>query len=411
MNNGCDAPGLMPIETALEQMRDTLVPISEQQFVPLKSSLGMVLASTVFSPFDVPLFDNSAMDGYAVRVGDLEQSKTLTLVGKSYAGQPFTGECAPGQCVRIMTGAALPERLDTVVMQEKVDVEGDKITFPDGIRLADNIRQQGEELTKGDLVLSGGSIITPREVGMLASLGIAQVEVKKALRVAIFSTGDELKQPGCELGPGEIYDSNRFAIRALLQQMPVELIDLGVIPDDENAIADAFIQADHQADVVITSGGVSVGEADYTKEIMEQMGQINFWKLAIKPGKPFAFGKLPNSDFFGLPGNPVSAFVTFYQLVQPMLYHLQGASFSMPPELPATTTSELRKKPGRADFQRGIAKMDADGKLHVQATGNQGSAIFTSMVDANCFIILERERGRVSVGEKVQIQMFNRLLT
>ncbi|EKB1989312.1 molybdopterin molybdotransferase MoeA [Vibrio parahaemolyticus] len=407
----CDAPGLMPIEEAMDKMLSRIKPIQKTLSLPLADALGFVLAEDVLSPIHVPPFDNSAMDGYAIRIQDLEVSTVLPMVGKSFAGQPFEGEWPTGTCVRIMTGAKIPEGCDAVIMQENTTVTEAGIQFNQtDVEPQNNIRPTGDDIKQGDIVLAKGARLTPRDIPMIASLGVSHVTVVRKPKVAFFSTGDELKPLGEPLEAGQIYDSNRYGIKPLIENFGCEAIDLGIIPDCPETLKATFEKAQTLADVVVTSGGVSVGEADYTKDILEQLGEIGFWKLAIKPGKPFAFGKLSTAWFCGLPGNPVSAVLTMYVLVQPMLAKLAGhTEWKAPESIPATTKTAFKKAPGRTDYQRGIYTLE-DGKFVVETTGNQSSGAFRSMSLANCFVVLERERGRVEVGETVQIQLFNSTL-
>ncbi len=407
----CDAPGLMPIEEAMDKMLSRIKPIQKTLSLPLADALGFVLAEDVLSPIHVPPFDNSAMDGYAIRIQDLEASTVLPMVGKSFAGQPFEGEWPTGTCVRIMTGAKIPEGCDAVIMQENTTVTEAGIQFNQtDVEPQNNIRPTGDDIKQGDIVLAKGARLTPRDIPMIASLGVSHVTVVRKPKVAFFSTGDELKPLGEPLEAGQIYDSNRYGIKPLIENFGCEAIDLGIIPDCPETLKATFEKAQTLADVVVTSGGVSVGEADYTKDILEQLGEIGFWKLAIKPGKPFAFGKLSTAWFCGLPGNPVSAVLTMYVLVQPMLAKLAGhTEWKAPESIPATTKTAFKKAPGRTDYQRGIYTLE-DGKFVVETTGNQSSGAFRSMSLANCFVVLERERGRVEVGETVQIQLFNSTL-
>ncbi|MGL6262286.1 molybdopterin molybdotransferase MoeA [Vibrio sp. WXL210] len=404
----CDAPGLMPIEEAVTKMLDAVTPISTTLSLPLPQALGYVLAEDILSPIFVPPFANSAMDGYAIRIADLNDTDTLPMAGKSFAGQPFEGEWPKGSCVRIMTGGEIPAGCDAVVMQEQTQVTEQGIVFTtQDIRAQQNIRPVGEDIAKGAIVLSKGARLTPRDIPMIASLGIAEVKVLRKPKVAFFSTGDELRALGEPLEPGQIYDSNRYGLAALIEKFGCEPLDLGVVPDCPQTLQATFERAQAQADLVVTSGGVSVGEADYTKEILQQVGTINFWKLAMKPGKPFAFGKIDDALFCGLPGNPVSAMLTFYVLVQPLIAKLSGHSqWQADPFIPAITKQGFKKSPGRTEFQRGIYKIE-DGQFVVESTGNQSSGAFRSMSLANCFVVLERERGRVEAGETVQIQLFN----
>ncbi len=411
----CDVKGLMPIESALSQMQSELTNVCQAISLPLEQALGYALAEDILSPLNVPAFDNSAMDGYALSQVELqncscEQPVVLKQVGRALAGSPYIGEIPSGCCVRIMTGAVLPEGADTVVIQEQVSTIDEQIQFTHSPRLGDNVRLVGEDIKLGQRVLKQGHQLTPRDIPLLASLGLQSVQVFRKLKVAVLSSGDELKALGEPLKAGELYDSNRYSMIALLSRLNVEVIDFGIIKDDKNALRKAFLSADQQADVVISSGGVSVGEADFIKEILSELGGISFWKLAIKPGKPFAFGHLPNSVFFGLPGNPVSALVTLYQLAVPAINKLSGVAGKAPIRFTAIIQDEIRKKAGRTDFQRGLYAVNQAGQIIVKSTGKQGSGIFSSMSQSNCFIVLEQERGNVQAGESVIIEPYSHLL-
>lgn len=403
--------GLIPLDDALNQMLGRITPLNTSEFVPLVQAFGRITARDVVSPLDVPGFDNSAMDGYAVRLSDIATDAPLMVAGKAFAGQPYHGEWPAGSCIRIMTGAPVPAGCDAVVMQEETEHTDAGVRFIAPVKAGQNIRRRGEDIANGAVVFPAGTRLTVAELPVLASLGIPEVEVVRKIRVALFSTGDELQLPGQPLGDGQIYDTNRLAVHLMLEQLGCEVINLGIIRDDPEQLRQTFIKADSEADVVISSGGVSVGEADYTKTILDELGEIGFWKLAIKPGKPFAFGKLSHSWFCGLPGNPVSAALTFYQLVQPLLAKLSGFTGStQAPRLRVRAASRLKKSPGRLDFQRGILQRDANGELTVSTTGHQGSHIFSSFSQGNCFIVLERERGHVEAGEWVEVEPFNHLL-
>ncbi len=408
----CDAPGLMPIEEAMDKMLDSIPVLSRTFTSPISDACGFVLAKSIFSPIHVPPFHNSAMDGYAILCSDLSQKSIMPVSGKSFAGQPFEGEWAEGNCIRIMTGAEIPNGCDAVIMQENTKThENGSIEFiQTEVEPKNNIRPIGEDIRKGDLVLEVGHRLTPRDIPMIASLGIAEITIFEKPKVAFFSTGDELKPVGSKLEQGQIYDSNRYGIKELIQNFGCEAIDLGIVPDCPSTLKATFLQAEMIADVIVTSGGVSVGEADYTKDILEEIGEINFWKLAIKPGKPFAYGKLNNAIFCGLPGNPVSAMLTMYVLVQPLLAALGGNSkWSAPQSIPAVSLSRFKKSPGRTDYQRAIYSID-NGKIFVESTGNQSSGAFRSMSLSNCFAVIESDRGTVEPGETVQIQLFNHTL-
>ncbi|ROR11198.1 molybdopterin molybdotransferase MoeA [Erwinia sp. JUb26] len=403
--------GLISLDDALSTMLSRITPMNESDVLPLPQAAGRISASPVISPMAVPPFDNSAMDGYAVRMVDVQSGTPLPVAGKAFAGSPFCGEWPTGSCIRIMTGAPIPTGCEAVVMQEQTELQGDEVVITAGVNAGQNIRRAGEDIHQGSEVLSAGVRLGAAELPLLASLGIASVQVLRPLRVAIFSTGDELQSPGQPLAAGQIYDTNRFAVHLMLNKLGCEVIDLGIIRDDRDALRAAFNEADARADVVISSGGVSVGEADYTKQMLEELGEVSFWKLAIKPGKPFAFGRLKNSWFCGLPGNPVSAMLTFYQLVQPLLAKLNGQSGpALPPRQRVRCADVLKKSPGRLDFQRGVLLRNPQGELEVKSTGHQGSHVFSSWHQANCFIVLERERGSVQPGEWVEIEPFNALL-
>ncbi|WP_105630222.1 molybdopterin molybdotransferase MoeA [Cronobacter dublinensis] len=401
--------GLMSLETALEEMLSRILPLSETQTLPLLKSMGRVTARAVTSPLDVPGFDNAAMDGYAVRLADLASGAWLPVVGKAFAGQPFSGEWPAGSVVRIMTGAPVPPGCEAVIMQEEAQTSDAGVRFTAAARAGQHIRRRGEDIRQGAVVMEAGQKLSAAELPLLASLGIPEVDVVRKPRVAIFSTGDELQLPGQPLAEGQIYDTNRLAVHLMLDALGCDVINLGIIRDDPDALRAAFLEADREADVVLSSGGVSVGEADYTKTLLEELGEIGFWKLAIKPGKPFAFGRLANSWFCGLPGNPVSAAVTFYQLVQPLLAKLSGQQVVRAPRLRVRAAERLKKSPGRLDFQRGVLRTGADGQPEVVSTGHQGSHIFSSFTQGNCFIVLERERGHVEPGEWVEVELFNHL--
>jgi len=410
MSDCCSAPGLLPFEQALANMLSQISPITETLTLPIDEALHYVLAEEVASPLNVPPHDNSAMDGYAFAVESLTANKTLTLVGRSMAGAPFQGKCQVGECIRIMTGAKMPESCDSVEMQENVSVKDELITFLQDKSFGAHVRNAGEDIQLGQQVLQSGHRLTAVDIGVLASLGVAEVKVYRKLKVALIATGDELKSPGQTLRVGDIYESNSFVLSAMLSKLNVDVIDFGIIEDDFEAIKLAFISADEQADAVISSGGVSVGDADYTKTVLDELGEIGFWKIAMKPGKPFAFGKLANSVFFGLPGNPVSALVTFHQLALVALTKMQNATALKRTHLTVKCTGDLRKSPGRMDFQRGVLSLNSQGENVVSSTGAQGSGILSSLARANCFIVLPSEQGKVKAGEMVNVQLFDQFL-
>ena len=370
------------------------------------------MAEDIRSHINVPTGTNSAMDGYAVNSGDIPSSGSaeLSVLGTAWAGKPFGGKLTAGNCVRIMTGAIMPDGADTVIIQEDVQVTGAGIIIDGATRKGDNVRQAGEDIAAGDLILTRGRRLNPADIGLIASLGIAEVCVVRRLRVAFFSTGDELRSIGETLSDGAIYDSNRYTLYGMLERMGADIIDMGVIKDDLDDLEEAFSIAAANADVLITSGGVSVGEADYIKEILAKLGKVDFWKVAIKPGRPLAFGQVGNAIFFGLPGNPVSVMVTFYEFVQPALRKMIGEDDAGILSLKARCDSRLKKRPGRVEYQRGILQKDQDGNLVVVKTGAQGSGILRSMSQANCFIILPIESSGVEPGTFVDIQPFSGLV-
>ncbi len=411
-STSCDTlpKSIMTIEQAQAQILGAIPVLREPESVSLWGAQGRILAETISAPLDVPPHRNSAMDGYAVRHADLAEGKPLRLIGSSFAGHPFMGNVQAGECVRIMTGAVVPDGTDTVVMQENVQRDGDNIQISGDHTSGQNVRLPGEDMRKGDTVLEAGHKLNAADLGLLASLGIGEIQVLRRPRVAFCSTGDELRSIGETLEVGEIYDSNRYTLFGLLQKLDVEIIDLGVVRDTPQAVEHAFQQAMTRADMFITSGGVSVGEADYVTETLRRLGEVNFWKIAMKPGKPLAFGKLGNCFFFGLPGNPVSVMATFLLAVRPAILTMRGEKLPLTPEYSAICDSKLKKAPGRKDFQRGICQRDASGQWRVSSTGGQGSHILRSMSAANCFIALPLEWGNVEAGTTVTILPFEGLL-
>lgn len=403
----CVQPDLLPFEEAFVRICKQLRPVQEMETISLADALDRVLAAPIAAPINVPSGDNSAMDGYALCAQDY--TGTLTIIGQALAGHPFAGRIGAGQTVRITTGALVPAGADTVVMQENVQRDGDQLALTQTPESGENIRYAGEDITLGNEVLAAGQRLSALDIGLLASLGLAQVNVVRRLRIAILTTGDELLPAGAAHEPGKIYDSNRPLLAALLTRLPVEVMDLGVIADDLNALRAAFTQAMQWADVVLSTGGVSVGDADYTKDVLAELGEIDFWKIAMKPGKPFAFGRLGEGWFFGLPGNPVSTAVTYHQLVVPGLRYLAGEIVMPQQSLSARAGHALKKQPGRTDFQRGILSNN-NGVNTVISAGLQNSGVLSAMAKANCYICLEAERGPVAVGESVSVIPFDEFI-
>ena len=399
------------VDEARQRILQQINAIESWRKVALRDALGQVLHEDVISPLSVPPHANSAMDGYALRGEDLKNDATsLRLIGSAFAGRPFAKSVNTGECVRIMTGAIMPDGCDTVIMQEQAEVSNDRIILHGEHHSGENVRLAGEDIQTGAVVLSAGHRIIPADLGLLASLGLAELKVRRRIRVAFFSTGDELKSLGESLNPGDIYDSNRYTLFGMLKRLNAEIIDMGVVTDSPDALRQALLQASKEADVVITSGGVSVGEADYVKQLLDELGQVNFWKIAMKPGRPLAYGKIADTPFFGLPGNPVSVMVTFYQFVQPALHKLAGANYQPPLLLQAVAAENIRKRPGRFEFQRGLLRSNSANQLEVTMTGEQGSGILHSMSRANCFILLEEDCDGVAAGQSVTVQPFAGLI-
>ncbi|MBK9349339.1 MAG: molybdopterin molybdotransferase MoeA [Sulfuritalea sp.] len=407
-------PNSLHVERARELILGLLPPVTGIERVFVRQALDRVLAADVISPIDVPSHDNSAMDGWALRFDDLATGAESRLknIGTAFAGRAFEGKVGAGETVRIMTGAVLPEGVDTVVIQEVAKVEADAVIIPPGQQRGQNTRRAGEDLQAGKPAIPAGRKLRPAEIGIVASLGVAEVSVRRRLRVALFSTGDELCSIGQALTEGAVYDSNRYTLWGMLTRLGCEVIDMGVVRDDPAALEAAFRDAAACADAIITSGGVSVGEADFIKQMMAQLGEVAFWKIAMKPGRPMAFGRIapdgPDRSgawLFGLPGNPVAVMVTFYQFVRPALLKLAGlAPLPVVPGFEARCLEPMKKSPGRTEYQRGILGRDESGAWTVRPTGAQGSGVLRSMADADCFIVLEQERGKVGAGDTVTVQ-------
>jgi len=410
-------PHALPVAQAQEFIARLVPRVDAVENLPIRSALGRVLARDVVSAINVPAHDNSAMDGYALDGAELhlDRPTTMRVAGTGLAGQQFSGTPPRGQCVRIMTGAVMPDGFDTVVPQEFVEQRDDCVVIPPGVvKSGDNRRLAGEDLAQGDAALRAGRVLRPADLGMLASLGESEVPVFKRLRVAFFSTGDELRSVGEPLPEGCVYDSNRYTLWGMLQRLGVEVIDLGVVRDDPAALEAVFRHAAENADAIITSGGVSVGEADHTKQVMAKLGDVLFWRIAMRPGRPMAIGRIRSADrsaiLFGLPGNPVAVMVTFYAFVRDALLAMGGATPQVLPMLRAASVKALRKKPGRTEYQRGIVSRAADGSWQVAITGSQGSGILRSMSEANGLVVLHHAQGNVAAGELVDVLPFDGLI-
>jgi len=403
----------LSVEEARARILAQVAPVRGVERVALRSALGRVVAHDIVSPIDVPAHTNAAVDGYALAAATLPEEgvKEFEVIGTALAGRPFTGPVGPDQCVHIMTGAPMPPGTDAVVFQEQTQVRQGRVAIAADSRRERNVRQAGEDLARGSVALPAGKRIGPAELGLLASLGAPEVAVYRRARVAFFSTGDELRSLGEPLGPGLIYDSNRYTLYGMLSALGVEMLDMGVVADDAVSVQRAFADASSLADAVITTGGVSVGEADYIKQTLAELGEVGFWQVAMRPGRPFAFGRLGSAAFFGLPGNPVAVMVTFYQFVQPALRRLMGEPPPLPPlTFRARALSRFATRVGRTELIRGILERDAQGAPVVRSTGSQGSGILSSMSTANCFIVLPPESAGADPGDEVDVLPFSGLL-
>ena len=418
-------PEALPVAHAQAIIRNCISPINAMEKVSIRSALGRVLATDIISPINVPAHDNSAMDGYAFHGEDLraEGATILEVIGTAHAGWAYEGTVGNGQAIRIMTGALMPMGLDTVIPQEfvsAIDQSSDStssnaITIAyDAVKAGANRRLAGEDLQVGAAALKKGRILRPADLGLLASLGIAEVPVQRRLRVAFFSTGDELRSVGEVLDPGCVYDSNRYTLYGMLTRLGCDIIDIGVVADDPATLETAFITAAENADAIITSGGVSVGDADHTRQMMAKLGEVAFWKIGMRPGRPLAFGTINSSGkpavFFGLPGNPVAVMVSFYFFARDALHHLMGAQPAPLPLMQVSSASAIRKKPGRTEYQRGILSRQTSGEWSVRPTGAQGSGILRSMAEANCMIVLAHDQSDIAIGDQVDVILFDGLI-
>ncbi len=401
--------GLLSVKQASKQILAALPCLHDFETINIEQAKGRTLHQAITAPRNVPSHNNSAVDGYALNADDIPNQgiAILSIIGIAYAGTPFLKTVSSGQCVRIMTGAVIPEGVNTIIMQEQVELRDNIITIDNQHAAGQNCRQAGEDIQQGETILPVGKFLTPADIGMMASIGLSEVKVKRKLKVAIASTGNEVIGLGEFCSENNIYDSNRYCLYAALDRPDIEIINLGILEDDPDALLNSFNQASHYVDIIISTGGVSVGDADHTKTALKQSGQVDFWKIAIKPGRPLAFGKIGRSVFFGLPGNPVAVMVTFYQFVLPALEHMLGIKNKVIfPNIQAKTTENIRKKPGRTEIVRAILEQNSKGGWEVTSTGKQGSGILRSMSLANAFIILEHERASVKAGEMVAVQPF-----
>lgn len=409
MHNCDTTSGLMPLPQAISKMLSACQAIEQHETLAVTQSFGRVLAADMVATLNVPPANNSAMDGYALRFEDTLRQNQFSLAGKALAGKPYELEVAKGQCIRVMTGAIIPSGADTVVMQENVSIlAGQQVQLNQAPNEnGENVRLTGEDISIGQCILKKGAIINAANAALLSSVGVAYIDVIRKARVAIMATGDELIEPGAPLQQGQIYESNRTALKGLLLDHGVDIIDLGIIADTPELTEKALSHATEHADLVISCGGVSVGDADYVKAALDKLGHVEFWKVAIKPGKPFAFGIIKNTLFCGLPGNPVSSYVTFEQLVKPLLCKLQGRSTTTRLALTAQLSHGLRKRPGRVDFQRAVYYQDEQGRLMVRPLAKQSSGVMTTLANANCYIVIAAEQGNLEAGQHVKVQLFD----
>jgi molybdopterin molybdotransferase len=403
-------PTPLTVAQAHEAIERLIVPIDTLESVGIRQALDRVLARDVISPIDVPAHDNSAMDGWAVRAQDLDGETVLCAIGTAFAGAPFVGAVGAGEAVRVMTGAVMPAGSDTVVMQEAARVDGMRVVVPAGQSAGQHRRLRGEDLASGRAAVRAGRTLRPADLGLLASLGIADVPVQRRLRVAFFSTGDELRSIGEPLDPGCVYDSNRYTLHAMLTRLGVDAIDLGVVRDSPQALEAVMRSASARADAIVSSGGVSVGEADFTRGVMARLGDVAFWSIAMRPGRSMAVGRVGDACYFGLPGNPVAVMVTFLCFVRDALIRRAGASPRPILPLRARAADRLRKRPGRTEYQRAIVEPGADGAPWLRITGHQGSGVLRSMSEANALLVLPHEQGDVEPGEWVTALPFDGLI-
>jgi molybdopterin molybdotransferase len=405
---GCLAeydPNAMEYQDAIKWIRQFIEPVKETQIIPIRESLGRVLSEDIYSPIDVPNYNNSAMDGFVFYKAQENSPIMLEVIGSQLAGQSSNEKVLPGQAIQIMTGARIPNGGNTVIPIELVSYDGDKISINESPKIGANIRKIGEDVKKNELILKKGRCIRSSEIGLLASLGLPKVSVYRQIRVAFFSTGDEVVEVGSLLKVGQVYDSNNHTIGAMLERIGAEIVNLRIVSDDKNALKKTLLSIVDEVDVIITSGGVSVGAADFMKEVLKEIGEVLFWKLSIKPGRPLAYGKINQTHYFGLPGNPVASMVSFYQIVQPQLKVLMGeVDYELPPLFKVKTEKAIHKKPGRMEFQRGILFKNND-EWWVKPTGHQGSAILSSMSQANCFIVMGIHEGSIDSGDTVKVQL------
>ncbi len=405
-------PGLITLEEAIQRIRHEIEPLTGTEYVSLKKAKGRILNKTLFARTDLPPANNSAMDGYALSSQDFKENKdfSLPLTGTSWAGTPYDKPFKPGQCIRVFTGALLPEGADSVIMQEDVEIIGNLIHFPAHVKSRNFVRKKGCDIQTGKQILAAKKLLSSVDIGLIASAGIYEVNVQRKVNIAFFSTGDELCPSYQSLQPGQIYDSNRYSLFALLERAHINLTDLGVLADHRQDMTEQILVASKHYDLIISTGGASVGDADFIHDILQEHGMVNFWKIAVKPGKPLAFAKIGKSCFFALPGNPVSVVTTLQKILNPAIDALVGIKPRTPLRIQAESLSNLKKEQGRKEFQRGILNQDETGKFYVKSAGQQGSHIMSALSQANCYIVLERNCQGINSGEKVFVEPFSTYL-
>jgi molybdopterin molybdotransferase len=401
---------MLPVSESIERILSQIKSVKDPEYIPLYDATSRVLAEELISLINVPQQTNSAMDGYAVATESLQTGSPIKVIGQVFAGQKFPERVRPGEAVEIMTGAPVPEGTDTILIKEICTVDQGELSFIGPVKKGQHVRQAGEDIQRGQVALSPGHFIRPQEQGFIASLGLDKVKVYRKIKVAIFSTGDEVVEQGNALPENSIYDTNRFSLHGMLSRLGCEVIDFGIINDTQEAMSACLLDASAKADMVISSGGVSMGKADYIKNSLEEVGNIDFWKIAMRPGRPLAFGKVQGTPFFGLPGNPVAVMVTFSQFVQPALRKLMGQKQWAPVRMVAIAGERLKSRLHRTDYTRGVYEISEQGQLIVRSTGSQGSGILSSMVQANCFIEIEDQYDQIAEGQKVIIQPFSDLI-
>lgn len=405
-------PKRLTVAEALDLLKSRIQPMVGRESVPLAAAHGRILAEEVVSPRDVPAFDNVAVDGFAFAHADLAPDRPTRLAvmpGRAAAGHPFVGRLEPSAALRVLTGAPMPEGADTALMQEDLELDGDVLVVPPGVKRGANRRRAGEDVKRGQVALRPGIRLRPQDVGVAATLGRATLEVFQHLRVGLFSTGDELREPGAPLQPGETYDANRAMLLGLIEGLPCRVVDYGILPDQAAAVADALGKAAAECDVLITSGGASRGDEDHVVRTVERLGQLHFWQIAVKPGRPLAFGRLGRAVFVGLPGNPVAAAVCFLRFARPLLIALGGGNWPEPRAFPLPADFAMTKKPERREYLRARLVAGPDGRTWVQRIEREGSGILSSLAEADGLVEVPEDATRIERGDLVEFVPFSEL--